>query len=200
MRSNAFNWILVSLAAKTKALLTGRRREAQTKDGGPSTRTTRQTMARTAPTTPPDGTVSQPDRFSPPLVGPNCANANGSEFKQNQTKTPLHRQQTAAFLHSRASESASNPRKRRKRLISITAGSISSKFVLTDGKKNAVNPAEFFTRCCESHPPPASSGCCCAPFAVRAARERLERAHKWGRGVPRHQSLAVIGWHVAPWS
>lgn len=99
MKSNAFNWILVSLEAKTKALLTGRRREAQTKDGGPPP--AKQWL----------GPPRQPPRRNRlpagpvfPLVGPNCAHVNGSEFKQNQTKTrSITNKRPRSFTHVPAS-------------------------------------------------------------------------------------------------
>lgn len=106
-------------------------------------------------------------------------------------KTPLGHQQPAARLHARATEPASNTRKSQRPTCS--GGHFTGIRTYRRGSGGVCR------RCCASHPPPASSGCCCSSFAVRAARERPERAHKWGKGVPFHRSPSVIGCLVAPW-
>lgn len=96
----------MSLAAKTKALLTGgankRRRSLNTRRP-PNNGSNR-------PDNPQDRSVPRPDPF-PPRLG---QLGQRLRIQTEPDKNALHHQQPAAFLHSRASESAFNTRRRRK--------------------------------------------------------------------------------------
>lgn len=170
----------MSLAAKTKALLTGganKRRRSLNPHHPPNN----------GPDNPQDPRVLGPDPLFVPVW------TNGSELKQNQNRTEtrsttdnLPRSFTHVPANQRSTQfTAENHQNRRRSFDSVK--------IRTYRRENAVIPADFFTRCCVSHPPRASSGCCRAAFAVCAARERLERAHKWARGRA-VTSIAVCDW------
>lgn len=169
------------ISCLNKGAFDRRATEAQTKDGGPSTRTTCQTMARQ-----PTGR-NRRCQLCQRLRAPQRAAADRDEA-QDGLRTPAESPTSAALVRRKQRPTHEKVNDRPPAVL------ISPRFVLTN-----VIPAEFFTRCCASHPPPASPGCCCSSFTVRAARKRPERAHKWDKGVSFHRSPSVIGWLVAHW-
>lgn len=187
---NAFNWSLVSLAAKTKALLTRRRQSLKQKTADPQhAPPAEQWLGPPRRPTGRDRRCQLCPRLRTPRREPRPTQTKpspGSGFKQKPRWIPNNLPR--ASTHARRKQRPTHEKKSQR--------SIRNRVNFTDFR---TYKREFFHEMLRVTPTSRELRCCCSSFTVRGGRECPERAHKWGKGVSFHRSPSVIGWLAARW-